>query len=82
MATFINECNKAYENTWMIKVKDLLSRHIPAPVELSSLERKKRGLSDVITYTAVSNFIKTVVDYVNPWSDYNRINRMEDVLQH
>lgn len=80
---FQDECNHAFESSWMVKVQDLLSVQIPPPPETEyPLVREKRDLATIVTFVAVSNFIGTFLERINPWSDYHRINHLEDEVRH
>lgn len=68
--TFIDECNRVYQATWMVKIHDLLSR---SPQQHHGTRHKKRGVGDMILGGVVSNLISVLYEHLAPWSTHNQL---------
>lgn len=72
---FIQECDKAFQSTWLVKLREIETKpQVESTINHSIL---KRNIGETITVTVVTNFIWKMVERLNPWSDYNRINSLE-----
>lgn len=73
--SFIDECNKVYQEAWLVKVNDLLARS--PTLKTSDNHIEKRSITDVIFGGVVSNFIGILYEQIVPWSDHNRIKELQ-----
>jgi len=81
--TFINECHTVHQQTWLVKINELLNRQqlTTAPMLHSTPtnNRFKRGLvSDIIFGTVVTNLIYSAFEPVLPWSDHHKMANMAE----
>ena len=80
----LDECNRVFSDTWLVKLKELENIVVPLrnfqEVQSNSIHvmKKRNVFMDVVTGTVISNFICRMVEKILPWSDYNRINKLEE----
>ena len=81
---FIEECHRLYEQTWLVKINELIARQPPTKHMFTDHIGGivKRGfISDVVSATCVSNLICTLVGPILPWSQYHKINDIQEIVK-
>lgn len=75
---FTSECNKLYQDTWLVKVKELLSRQQRT---FNKHAIHKRSIGDAVMGAVVFNFIESIFERINPWSNYHKNKHLAELQQ-
>lgn len=81
--TFVNDCNKMYEQTWLSKIEELLKYGVGKEQEFRvrdkpfNYQKKRSIIAGVVIGYCITNFLKTVYDKLAPWSQYNKIDEFQ-----
>lgn len=81
--TFVKECNEMYKQTWLSKIEDLLrysgEKNHEAIIKNYPGKKKRFIIARIIAGYCITNFLKTIYDNLVPWSEYHKMERIEEL---